>query len=297
MAMKLDILTGLPHIDPAVKQMVLASPDFSVGDAVHGALVNKVGLSTPGRHSQAGLPSPRFVDIFFPGWRAGPYCGQVAPLTGLNDAWWSDFAVAVLCEAMDHLTKGVLTRQLRHTEIANAVADYNKTLNGQMAPVKVNGRLAPLYSAVFTANWADFSGPFQVTNRAAALAQYRQALKDGIAIHALWYAEGLWKNPDWELFHHYIKLMALGFSVAQVDDFIDELRAGGLPIPPDMEKGCWQSFTGYLVNKPVVDHNDIRAVASSGILDVGFGRRGIQRPEWNAIEFTAGSQPGGKYRG
>jgi len=288
LAINLDVLATLSHIDPSVKQMVLASPDFSVGDATHAALVNKAAVTTPGRHSQPGLPNPRFVDIFFPGWRPGPYCGQVAALTGLDDAWWSDFAVALVCQTIDHITNSILKRQLRHTDIANAVAAYNATLNG---------RLAPLYSAVFASAWADFSGPFQSANRAMALTQYKQALKDGIPIHALWYAEGLWKNPDWELFHHYVKLMALGLSAAQVDQFIDELRAGGLPIPPDMEKGRWQSFTGYLVKKAAVDFEDVRAAASPGILDIGFGRRGIQRPEWNAIEFTAGSQPGGKYRG
>src|SRR5271165_5941214 len=114
----------MTEIDEKVKKMVVALPAFTVGDQVHAVFVNKVMGSTPGRHAKFLGQGARYVDIFFPGWTALPFTNEVAGLTGLNDGWWSDFAVSLLCQAMDNQTTQ-LRPQLNHDDINNAVNSAN----------------------------------------------------------------------------------------------------------------------------------------------------------------------------
>ncbi|MCI0396763.1 MAG: lamin tail domain-containing protein [Chloroflexi bacterium] len=285
-------LNNMTDIDDRVKQMVLAMPDFSIGDQVHTIFVNKLTGSTPGVHSDLGGPGARFIDIFFPGWQPVSYEANVGGLTGLDDNWWANFAVAVLCQSMLVLTQDTLHDQLQWVQINSDITSFNATLNNQATP---------FYSFVFSQAFTDFSTPFAAMDHATALAQYKQALMDGVNIHALWYADGLWKNPDWEMYHHYIKLLALGMAAADIDQFIGQLQSAGLPIPDDMAPGTWRTYSGYLYNKPTIDHGDIDSMASDGIMRSEWvpgmeETPGTDMPEENSYEFTADGQPGSKYR-
>jgi hypothetical protein len=278
----------MSDIDDNVKKMVLALPLFDIGDNLHDIFVNKVKGSTPG--SDSGTHQS-FIDIFFPNWQAINFTSDIAGKTGLNDSWWSDFAVAVLCQSMAHLTHD-LYPQLLHEQIDTAVDTYNKTLNSN---------IASFYSYVFSETFSDFSVPFNAVDRNIAKTQYKQVLKDAVNIHILWYAQDMWKNPDWEMFHHFIKLMALGASDSEIDQLINELEAAGLLIPNDVDKGNWKSFNGFLQNHPRVDCNDIDSVARDGILKTIYlrpqwGGQGSSIPEGNSFEFTSDKQPGSKYR-
>ncbi len=291
MSADISILSEMTDINDNVKKMVLALPLFEIGDKLHDIFVNKLQGSTPGRHSKLFGEGDIFIDIFFPNWRAIDFTSDVSGITGLSDSWWSDFAVSVLCQSMDRLTHD-LHPQLLHDQINNAVNSYNATLNL---------KAVPFYSYVFSKTFSDFSIPFNVIDRNTAKTQYKQVLKDGVNIHTLWYAQGLWKNPDWEMFHHFIKLMALGASNEEINQLIDELRNAGLPILNDIDKGNWQSFNGFLYNHPIVDHNDIDSTASNGILKSEYlpsmsPYGGSWMKEENSFEFTAIGQPGNKYR-
>lgn len=292
MAVDTTPLNDMTAVDDRVKQMVLAMPDFSVGDQVHTIFVNKLAGSTPGQHTEEFSSSgPRFIDIFFPGWQPVSFEDNVSGSTGLSDDWWSSFAVAVLCQSMDALAQD-LRDQLLSDKINGAVSSFNATLNSQAAP---------FYSLVFSQTFADFSTPFASMDHPTALAQYQQVLMDGVNLHALWYSEGLWKNPDWEMFHHYIKLYALGLSLAEIDQFIGQLQNAGLPIPDDMAPGKWYTYSEYLFNKTTIDHTDIDSMASDGITRSeylpGFDGPGTNMNEENSFEFTADGQPGSMYRG
>src|SRR5262249_4981734 len=251
----LRALERFTSVDPKVKQMILALPDFRVGDQVHAVYVNKLKGSTPGRHTKFLGEGARYIDIFFPGWGAVPFTGEVSALTGLNDGWWSDFAVSVLCQSMDNLTRD-LRPQLKHDDIANAV-------NGANAGLKNNS--VQFYSRVFSATFTDFSVPFNSVNRPQALAQYKEVLRAGVNLMDLWIAGNLWKNPDWQIFHHYIKLLALGASIAEVSAFNRELKSLGLVIPPTIDNDAWIRYTNYLQNAPQISHSDIDAAAADGI--------------------------------
>jgi hypothetical protein len=61
------ILSRMTTINANVKKMVVALPDFRVGDQVHAIFVNKVEGSLPGR--DPGAITGWYIDIFFPGWR------------------------------------------------------------------------------------------------------------------------------------------------------------------------------------------------------------------------------------
>lgn len=279
---------GVPD---AVKQMLLALPDFSVGDRIHDAWVNRLEGATPGTSSSRITGGKRFVDLFFPGWSPGEFHADVSPLSGLGDDFWSGFAVAVLCQSMDRITSD-LHAQLKHDDIDHAVSSDNTRLTAASAP---------FYARVFEALWTDFNQPLATMDHAAARAAYVGALKDGVALHALWYSEGTWKNPDWELFHHYVKLLRLGATADEIDALIGDLKSRGLPVPASVDQVTWRSYSGYLVDHPVVDHGDIDDSARNAILASlwtpnPFGR-GEDQPEGNSFDFTASGGPGNQYRG
>jgi hypothetical protein len=284
MTVDISPLSSMTTIDDRVKQMVLAMPDFSVGDQVHAIYVNRMSGATPG---QSSAPfGQTFLNIFFPGWQPAAYEGAVNQYTGTDDKWWADLATATLCQTMLVITHD-LQPQLLPVPINAIVSTYNANLNNQTTP---------FYSYVFSQSFSDFSIPFAAMDHPTALAQYKQVLLGSINIHAIWYADGLWKNPEWEMYHHYIKLMALGMAESDIDQLIGQLQAAGLPIPANMVPGVWQKFSGYLFNKTSIDYTDIKSAASDGILRSEVIWGGSSMAEANSFEFTADGQPGNMYR-
>jgi hypothetical protein len=290
MATNLSILSSINGIDDNVKAMVLSLPDFSIGDKVHSIFVNRLKGATPGRHTEAFGSGQKYVDIFFPGYKPVNYIADFSRLTQLDDGWWSNFAVVVLCQSMDVLTHD-LHPQMQHEKINSTIANYNTTLCS---------RTMPFYSCILSNTFTEFKIPFNQVDNSAAKEEYKKVLLAGVNIHDLWYAEGLWKNPSWEMFHHYVKLYALGASVIEINQLIDSLRAAGLVIPSEMDKDKWVSYREYFHNKYDIDHNDIDQDARGGILKSVYipsiGGNGSDMKEENSFEFTSNGQPGSVYR-
>ena len=80
---------------------------------------------------------------------------------------------------------------------------------------------------------------------------------DNIQTRQIWYANGMWKSPDWELFHHYMKLMNFGAIPHEIDMLIDKLSAAGLPISPLVTKDKWRGYLSYLRLHPKINHEDL----------------------------------------
>jgi len=279
--------------DEKVKQMVFAVPTYTVGDQVHAIFVNKAAGSTPGDYKKeirTAEKDARFVDIFFPGWSALPYTNDVAGRTGLDDRWWSEFAVALLCQAMCKKTSQQTRRSLKEADIDKAVIDANTELHA---------KAAAFYSHVLTKSFSDFAAQFNaIDDHRAAKDQYIRFLKESVPIQDVWFASNLYKNPDWPLFHHYMKLMALGASVDEINTLNSELKTLGLPMPPDIDNGKWTGFTGYLLNHPQVTHADIGEQASNGILrpvEIYWTKKASNHPEYYSTSFLRDG-PGRRFR-
>lgn len=275
-------------VSDTVERMMLALPDLTFGDRIHDIYVNRL---------QGALPGTDFRMIFYPSWQPAQLADEVSGATGLYDDWWADFSVAVLCQSMWYLTSS-LKPQLLQGDIDGAVNACNAALRTR------SGR-------VYALALARFFGPFKqeydaVRDRAATLAEYRRGLLENVGMHRIWYAAGEWKNPDWELFNHIAKMLALGASEGDIDSLIGELDAAGLPIPPTVTVQTWRSYTAYMSRN--VDHADTDGPARGGILKTTYysgmpiftpsgmptGSRGM--PEGNSFKFTARTQPGNRYR-
>ena len=130
-------LKTFTDIDDRVKQMVLALPDFRVGDALHGQMVAKLQGAVPGDEKTGSFISSRSIawrDLLFPK-RAGvdgEVSNRLVNATGLGDGWWSDFAVAAVCQSIGAVT-GDATNYVDHGQVDQAVAANNTSLRSRLS--------------------------------------------------------------------------------------------------------------------------------------------------------------------
>jgi hypothetical protein len=101
---------------------------------------------------------------------------------------------------------------------------------------------------------------------AEGTSMFREAMLRNVKVRMLWYAEGWWTNPDWELFNDYAKYMALGARAAEVDELIEEMVKVGLPEVAGVEKSNWRQYTQYLQGQPAFDHSSIDAIVRDTVL-------------------------------
>ena len=274
--------------DPVIESLVNLMPDYSAGLRLHALYVNKVESALPGNYSQLFGTGKAFRSVFYPSWQADPLLAM-ADQTGLDGAWWSNFLVAVLCQAIAELGSDI-RGQMLSSDINRDVDSYNATLRG---------RSAHSYSAVLAATFQPLVSLLQRVNRATGKQQFRESLLSNVINRQLWYQAGQWTSPDWEMFNQYAKYLALGATDAEVDTLIDELTAAGLPIPSQVNRQGWRSYAEELREKPSVDVNDVRGACSRPVTETtylpSYGGSSAM-PNGNSYEFTANSQPGNRYR-
>src|SRR5262249_47358945 len=169
--------------------------------------------------------------------------------TALGDGWWSDFAISVVCQSISNVT-GDATNYVDHGQIDQAVGASNSTLRT---------RLSSAYSYLLQTQFDDFKNPYNAIDHGLARTQYLSLLMRSVQIHELWNSAGLWKNPDWELYHHWVKLIALGASVDDINRLIGQLAGAGLTIPGSVQSGVWTQYSVFLQNRPNLDHTDLDA--------------------------------------
>ncbi|CCF97244.1 MULTISPECIES: Hint domain-containing protein [Ralstonia solanacearum species complex] len=212
---------------------------------------------------------PSWRSIFFSGYQPAPYADAAAGVTGIGASDWSDGATATLCQSIHQLTSEA-RRNVDRGKADGAVDRFNGLLQqGQ--------RLLNWYGYVFQRNWQAFATPFNavagdVSAKSDALAQYRAALTSPAWLGAkrLQLARGQWQNPEWELFHHYVKLLALGDSVGSIDTLIGTMGQQ-LSIPSTVAAGAWPAYRVWM-QRPVegvrvqIGHDDFDGPAGGGIL-------------------------------
>lgn len=236
----------------AIKKLVSTIPDDSIGTWINTAYVNKAEGLLPGQfrgNEWAGVYDKSFRDAFFPYWSSlGGLEERINELTGLKDDWWQKFSIALVCQSIGYNTtsaKGRVKLKL-----------VNKFLND--CNIVLHSSSTRFYAATLASRWPPLRTFLANTsNLPQAKKQYIQCLKDNIQTRQLWYINGMWKSPDWEMFHHYIKLLNLGATESEIDSLIDQLYKAGLPISPLVTKDKWRSYTSYLRQHPIIDHKDL----------------------------------------
>jgi hypothetical protein len=276
--------------DPVIEALVNLMPDYSAGRRLHALYVNKTQAELPGNYSQLFGTGPAFRGVFFPSWQPDGLLGLTGD-TGLDQSWWRNFSVVVLCQAIADMGSHIRGQMLT-AEINGDLASYNATLRGRSARV---------YANVLAATYGPLAALLRQVNRATAKQQFHDSLLSNVINRQLWYQAGVWTSPDWEMFNQYAKYIALGASDAEVDTLIGELIAAGLPVPAVVNQQGWRSYSEELRDKPNVDVDDIRSqcsgpITASTYLPTYGGGMPATMPNGNCYEFTANSQPGTHYR-
>ena len=260
-------------------------PEFTnpCGKVARDAIVSKLKLSTPGRHTEAfnknGEP---FVDIFFPNHQAAKYSNNVTQVvTSLSDSWWSDFSIVVLCQSMYYQTSDLRSQLLIDT-INSTVYDNNN---------KFQSKSFDWYVYVFGQQTHGYE------KSSAMCKDYLSVLNSSnwIELHKAKYSQGQWVNPEWKIFHHCVKLTSLGATVNEINSWLTTCEENGLYIPDTVGVNKWKSYLVWL-NPIELNHEDIDQEAREGELVPKSVGSMVPLGEENSFEFTAIGQPGNKYR-
>lgn len=268
--------------------------DNPVGHATRGVLTLHAKRCTPGHYSQMFGTGPAFRDIFFPGLQPNPNEGSIAPLTGLDDGFFSAVAVAVLCQQMGWSTSR-LRPQIKQNEIAGNLAGWNTRLTTNS--YRFYAHMAAVTDGPIRTALAAFPDP---AARAEAKRHYLAGLSSQSWVNAkkVQDASHQWFDRDWELFHHWIKLTALGATPAEIDQTIETIVRMGLPIPTAYGAGRWREQSPWF-GAGISAHDAADAVGPI-LATKCHAYPGSTYPscmaEDNSFEFTANSQPGNGYR-
>ena len=272
-------------VSDSVYKLITSIPDFAsnpVGTKARKALTNKLQAALPGSHSQTTHLGPPFRDVFFPDYQSVPYESGITSATILNDSFWSDFSVPVLCQSIKHQTSSA------SSEVNSDMVDADVSgMNQQVTDTAVTW-----YTYVMFRDFMDYNGDLD-----SARQVYEEQLNSDhwVTFKTAQYTSGSWDNPDWELFHHWVKLSALGASDEEIDSLIKSLQAKKLPVPSDVGPGKWRSYLVWY-SPNTLDHSDVDADAQAGELVAVYMGSGIPKPEQNSHEFMFNGMPGNKYK-
>lgn len=138
---------------------------------------------------------------------------------------------------------------------------------------------------------ASFSG---TSERRAALEAYKSGLTSDawINLKNTQDTSGDWVNRDWELFHHWIKLAALGAEKEEIAQVISIAKTKGLPIPQTLDADQWHLWSHWM---PVdVSAADIPEATIPILRTHTFD--GVKLREYFGYQFLGEGQPGYKYK-
>ncbi|HYP00216.1 MAG TPA: hypothetical protein VER76_08500, partial [Pyrinomonadaceae bacterium] len=285
-----------PFQPTQVGTLAAALPPDGANPLGHGAravLVNKMKGATPGHDLGVfGQRVKAFKDIFFANYAYNPEEAQVNAYTGLTDAFWSDMAAAALCQQMYHVTSKIRPKILID-KINGNLGAWNANLRGRVA--RFYAHMARVVDGNIKTALAAFPDE---PSRKQAREYYMLGLTSDSWINAkvTQQASGNWTNQDWELFHHWIKLAALGASDQEIDDVITRASAKGLPVPSSLAAGAWRSWSVWFGNN--IGYGDV-GEATEPILrttSAPVKKYATRMAEGYSYAFTANGQPGTAYR-
>ncbi len=276
--------------------MAVALPpdgDNPIGTTARNWILDKVRTATPGVFTYPSSWGPRpFRTIFFPNVNF-PYEKEIETATGLNLNFWSGLAVACLCQQMYTVTS-TTKKRINIDKVLPKIAASNSQLKPRLinwyafVAAKAKGDIATAL-AKFPAEADRKMAKEHYITGLTSLAWINKKLAQD--------ASGNWTNRDWELFHHWIKLKALGATDQEIDETITKATALGLPIPAELSAGQWLNWSNWMTrrvegsdfsdaNGPIFEKAPMRSMTVFLTTYIGEG---------NSLEFVYEKQPGRIY--
>jgi hypothetical protein len=265
-----------------------------LADLTREVLVLHTKRCTPGNYSKLIGTGPAFRTIFFPNAGESPHESSITPLTGLDGGFFAALSVAMLCQQM-----AAVTSSLRPQLLTGRI---NDAVNGATAAIRQNSYRYYAYLAGYaeTPIKTALAAFPDAASRDLARQHYLAGLTSESWVNAKLVQDstGSWPDRDWELYHHWIKLTAVGASVAEIDAAITRIMSLGLTIPPTLRPGSWHLQAPWLsAGLSGADMADANGPIVATKCTVYPGARSPScMAEDNAYEFTANTQPGNGYR-
>jgi hypothetical protein len=316
----------------ALKKYFAACPpsgDNPVGKKTSDLILNNVKASLPGSHSGFNLPWRVLLFLYKKmDWEDavnGILGDQVASPSGHEINPWEEAAVALVCRVICDMDERMLTEKMDKEATERVIGFFNEAVWNRHFKGQLNGTsyetgacaefgLAALYADVLINCYEAASKPYNDIgmigpvpfddDQPAALDAYKSFLKydPWLGEKKLQYASSTWYDQTWELYHHWVKLVALGISPTDLDNLMEELKQKGLAIPDVVGGSDWfHRYRGWCTFEAITGttFSDIK-----GALESGFAAPNPYNPydtssaypNQDAWEFIANGQPGSAFR-
>jgi hypothetical protein len=223
----------LPPSDE-LKQLAGAMPargDNPIGKAARAVLVSKM------KHTMPFVS--RTLNNLFSGLPTDPQEAYVDASFG-NPGLWPDLVVAAVCQRIYGLNSNS-RRAVRIDKVRETLQARNQ---------EIRSSLWKWYAYMLSAIPGSVKSAldeFSVAARQRTREDYMFSLTTDAWVnqHITMEHQGTWQDPEWELYHHWSKLTALGASPADIDNLILALSKKGLRIPDVVGAGRWTSWLGW----------------------------------------------------
>lgn len=292
----------LPANQQALVETLFGSypTDGSVASGATVAVVNHLRAVTPGLRDQAWPTSdgPAYKQIFFPNYQPVAFEGDVAAVTGIGDATWSDFVVALIVQA-DYYQGPNVSDIISLDKVTSELAGCNATMRGQATPwyTHVLANTYPPFTAVASACAGDL--PDAVAYYLARLGGSDYANEALARFQA-----GQAGDFASEVFHHGVKLQGLGASADQINTAIGQLAANFASagqealFPAGLTGGQWVNHTTWYVDldyHAIYDGSLQSGLNNSTGEPIPAGDGPPADPAADGVEFLMDGEPASSY--
>ena len=218
-----------------------------IGAYLRQCVLNRLKIAIPGRAVMiAWHDYGRFRDLFFP--KASPMeQASLDSLTGVSESAWGYNCAPFVCDTIYNVTKNK-----KNYINTSRVHSSEKSIVSLM-----NNNHAAFYRYLLK-NYVNSENPTAAAYNKLTDAEKKNAKTDYInaITNDAWvsnktiaYEKGEWPDSDWELYHHWNKIMILGATTEEVNGLINLLASKRLPIKETVNAGNWLTYARWVTQE------------------------------------------------
>ncbi|WP_066633114.1 hypothetical protein [Desulfolucanica intricata] len=210
-----------------------------VGVAVTNAVINRTMSILPGGidENYIGMMLDRgsYRNLFYPNYKYDPNEYYVSMY---DNSIWGPLSIAVLSQAI-YYTSNNTKRSLLIDDIEQDV----KMLNNM-----IRDNLWAFYARIFPSVLPEFRDlVFSLGGVIEARNKYRQVLLSDNWLQMIneQIRDGQLTDLEWFYYHHWVKLISLGFSLSDIDNLIHAMMPKLIEMPPTVRNGVWVYYRAW----------------------------------------------------
>ena len=265
--------------------------DNPVGKYAHDCVVNQLKMSVKGSTRYPVAMETTYKDWFFEGVSELPGQQTMIAQSDITPAQWAEYSAIYVCETIQHVT----------TETKNCVNADLVIKDKKKLYEFLNGSKS--YRSILTVCKNPVQEAYKLLNEKeleTAKDDYCKAITDPawVDIKIIQAQKSIWKDADWELYHHWSKLMLLGATESEVLSIIRKLKDMGLPIDESVDETNWDSYERWMGTakgeKLEVGWEDFKEAESRMLSPVCYPN-GILVHEYFSLNYMHDEEGGNRY--